>query len=49
MESAAKRKAASAAAGDHDGRPAKRQKGTVRAGCGGGRCIVGRVLEMDEA
>ncbi|KAI4617707.1 hypothetical protein J4E83_006039 [Alternaria metachromatica] len=29
MESAAKRKAASAAAGDHDGRPAKRQKGTA--------------------
>ncbi|KAG9188625.1 hypothetical protein G6011_07330 [Alternaria panax] len=29
MESAAKRKAAGAAAGDHDGRPAKRQKGTA--------------------
>ncbi|CAN9189954.1 unnamed protein product [Alternaria alternata] len=31
MESAAKRKAASNAAGDHDGRPAKRQKGTGTA------------------
>lgn len=31
MESAAKRKAANAAASDHDNRPAKRQKGPVRA------------------
>jgi len=38
MESAAKRKAAGAAAvtGDSDNRPAKRQKGTVRAAYGGG-------------
>jgi len=33
MESAAKRKAGSAAAGDGDGRPAKRQKVPVRAAC----------------
>jgi hypothetical protein len=31
MESAAKRKAASASVGDYDGRPAKRQKVPVRA------------------
>jgi hypothetical protein len=36
MESAAKRKAGGAAGGDNDGRPAKRQKATVRAAGGGG-------------
>lgn len=46
MESAAKRKAASAAVGDSDGRPAKRQKVPVRAACIGGRGIGGGGLEM---
>ena len=48
MESAAKRKAASAAVGDGDSRPAKRQKVPVRAGCDGGVCRVGGGLEMGE-
>lgn len=50
MESAAKRKAASAAMGDGDGRPAKRQKVPVRAVpnrvegiVGGGSQLVGAV------
>lgn len=45
MESAAKRKAASAAVGDSDGRPTKRQKVPVRAACIGGDCIAGGGLE----
>ena len=41
MESAAKRKAASAAVGDGEGRPAKRQKVPVCAVPNGVECIVG--------
>jgi hypothetical protein len=41
MESAAKRKAASAAMGDGDGRPAKRQKMPVRAAPRVVECLVG--------
>jgi hypothetical protein len=41
MESAAKRKAASASVGDNDGRPAKRQKVPVRAAPESVDCIVG--------
>jgi len=41
MESAAKRKAASAAMGDGDGRPAKRQKVPVRAAPQGVASSVG--------
>jgi hypothetical protein len=48
MESAAKRKAASAAVGDSDGRPSKRQKVPVRAACIGGSWTVGHGLETCE-
>lgn len=49
MESAAKRKAASAAMGDSDGRPAKRQKVPVRAAPQGVECIVGGGPAMRES
>jgi hypothetical protein len=48
MESASKRKAASAAMGDSDGRPAKRQKVPVRATPKSADCIVGGGLDMCE-